>query len=133
MIPKQAGILLVDPVAIVRKKTASLLVSSGLPKVTGLETPEAALELLETKPCHIIFSDWDYESKTGLEFLRRLRSHKFPRIRNICFVALTADGKKESVDEAMNAGADDYILKPLNANHIQSRINSLLMKVTIDQ
>jgi DNA-binding NarL/FixJ family response regulator len=133
MQPKQAGIIVVEPVPIVRRKIASLLVANGMAKVTSLETPSQALELLETKPCHIVFSEWRFPDASGLDFLGRLRSHPFPRVSKIRFVVLTADGSEASVNEAMNAGADDYILKPLTDNQILSRVNALLINTAADQ
>lgn len=133
MIPNQAGILVIEPVEIVRQQIASILNGGGFKKVTGLATPEEALQLLETKPCHLIFSEWHLPPHGGLEFLKKIRSHSYPRVRDICFVVLTADETRASVEEAMAAGADDYILKPLNGNQLQSRINSMLMKVPADQ
>jgi CheY-like chemotaxis protein len=109
-----------------------LLVASGLAKVTCLSSPAEALELLETKPCHLIFSDWEFDLSHGLEFLKKIRSHRFPRIRNICFVFLTADAGGSSIAAAMDAGADDYILKPLTENQIRSRINAILMKAAAE-
>lgn len=133
MLAKQAGILVVDPIPLVRRKISSLLISAGLAKVTTLESPKEALELLETKPCHLIFADWTPDNQEGMEFLTKIRAHSFPRVRNICFVVLTADASKVSVEAAMKAGADDYILKPLTENHIKAQITALLLKVAADQ
>lgn len=133
MLAKQAGIIIVDPIPLVRRKISSLLISMGLPKVTTVENPKDALDLLETKPCHLIFSDWSSDTPTGIDFLTKVRAHAFPRVRNICFVVLTADGSKASVEAAMRAGADDYILKPLTENHIKAQVTALLLKVSADQ
>jgi len=125
--------LLSESVDAVRKNVAALLVRAGLAKVTSLKTPAAALDLLETKPCHLIISEWHFDDQDGLNFLQTVRRHAFPRVRNIAFVVLTADRLKTSVEAALNAGADDYILKPLSENQIKSQLNALLLKVVAEQ
>jgi two-component system chemotaxis response regulator CheY len=121
MLSSQAGILVVDRVALVRQQISTIFSTEGIKKVTELATPEEALELLETKPCHLIITDLNYPNSGALEFLKKVRAHSFPRVKGIGFVVLT-----------MAAGADDYILKPLTPNYVQSRIFSLLMKLKAD-
>jgi two-component system chemotaxis response regulator CheY len=130
MLSSQAGILVVDRVALVRQQISTIFSTEGIK--TELATPEEALELLETKPCHLIITDLNYPNSGALEFLKKVRAHSFPRVKGIGFVVLTADSTKASVEAMMAAGADDYILKPLTPNYVQSRIFSLLMKLKAD-
>jgi two-component system, chemotaxis family, chemotaxis protein CheY len=132
VISSQAGILVVDRVALVRQQISSIFSVEGIKKVTGLSSPEEALKLLETKPCHLIVTELHFPSLGTLEFLKKVRAHPFPRVSGIGFVILTADSTKECVDAMMAAGADDYILKPLTPKCVQSRIFSLLMKLSAD-
>jgi two-component system chemotaxis response regulator CheY len=132
MLTSQAGILVVDRVALVRQQISTILSTEGIKKVTELATPEEALELLETKPCHLIIAGLNYPNSGALEFLKKVRAHSFPRVKEMGFVVLTADSTKASVEAMMGAGADDYILKPLTPNYVQSRIFSLLMKLKAD-
>jgi two-component system, chemotaxis family, chemotaxis protein CheY len=133
MNPKQAGILVVHQVPLVRQQIASIFAAEGLPKVTEVGSPEEALQLLDTKPCHLVVSDVHFPKGEALDFLKKVRAHSFPRVRKIGFVVLTADSTKESIEAFIGAGADDYILKPLTPNYISSRITSLLMKISADQ
>lgn len=133
MLANQAGILVIDPIQLARDGVSSVLHGEDMKRTTCLSDPAEALKLLETKPCHLIFSEWRLENLSGLDFLKRIRAHSIPRVRNICFIFLTADSKPASVEEGIAAGADDYILKPLTANQIKTRVTSLLMKVAVDQ
>jgi two-component system chemotaxis response regulator CheY len=132
MIPSQAGILVVDRVALVRQQISTIFSTEGIKKVTELATPEEALQLLETKPCHLIISELHFPNLGTLEFLKKVRAHSFPRVKGMGFVVLTADSTKANVDAMMEAGADDYILKPLTPNCLKTRISSLLMKLQVD-
>jgi CheY-like chemotaxis protein len=117
MITSQAGILVVERVALVRQQISTILSTEGIKK---------------TKPCHLIITELHFPNLEALEFLKKVRAHSFPRINSIGFVVLTADSTKESVQTMMDAGADDYILKPLTPKCVQSRIFSLLMKLKAD-
>jgi two-component system chemotaxis response regulator CheY len=132
MITSQAGILVVERVALVRQQISTILSTEGIKKITDRSNPVEALELLEAKPCHLIITELHFPNLEALEFLKKVRAHSFPRINSIGFVVLTADSTKESVQTMMDAGADDYILKPLTPKCVQSRIFSLLMKLKAD-
>jgi DNA-binding NarL/FixJ family response regulator len=132
MIPSQAGVIVIDHVGLVRQQISTIFSAEGIRKITELSKPEEALKFLETKPCHLIVCELHFPDLGALEFLKKIRSHSFPRMRCMGFVVLTADQTRESVESMMNAGADDYILKPLTPNCIQSRIAGLLMKIPGD-
>jgi serine phosphatase RsbU (regulator of sigma subunit) len=94
------------------------------------EDGEKAWELFqETQEVDVIISDWMMPGIDGIEFCRRVRA-----VRNdvyTFFIFLTALGDRASLLEGMQAGADDYLTKPLDREELQvrliaaSRVNSL--------
>jgi two-component system cell cycle response regulator len=94
------------------------------------EDGEEAWELYRNTPeVDVVISDWMMPGPDGLELCRRVRA-----INNgwyTFFVFLTALGDKEHLLEGMQAGADDYLAKPLDREQLQvrliaaSRVNSL--------
>jgi len=73
-------------------------------------TGEAALELLEEQPAHIILTDLVMPRMTGLEFLEKARKI-LPRVE---VAVMTGHGSVETAVQAMKLGAYDYISKPFS-------------------
>ena len=89
-----------------------------------------AWELFQsTEEVDVVISDWMMPGIDGPEFCRRVREAKNGLYT--FFIFLTALGDKEHLLEGMQAGADDYLAKPLDREQLQvrliaaSRVNSL--------
>jgi diguanylate cyclase (GGDEF)-like protein len=94
------------------------------------EDGEKAWELFQnTEEVDVIISDWMMPGIDGPEFCRRVRAMNTDLYT--FFIFLTALGDKEHLLEGMQAGADDYLAKPLDREQLQvrliaaSRVNSL--------
>jgi diguanylate cyclase (GGDEF)-like protein len=68
----------------------------------------------------VIISDWMMPGMTGLELCRSIRAHDIGSYAY--FVMVTSQGDRESVLEGMNAGADDYLVKPLDPDTLRARL-----------
>jgi CheY-like chemotaxis protein len=78
---------------------------------------------LEHQP-DIIVSDVSMPLMTGVEMVRALRSD--PRGRGVRILMLTAESSVESEAAGLEAGADDYILKPVEPRRLAVRVKALL-------
>ncbi len=94
------------------------------------EDGEKAWELFQnTEEVDVVISDWMMPGIDGLQFCHRVRS--VDRSLYTFFIFLTALGDKEHLLEGMQAGADDYLAKPLDREQLQvrliaaARVNSL--------
>ena len=84
----------------------------------------SALEIaLREKPA-LILLDVMLPDITGIEVCRRLRAD--PRTRDIPVIMVTASGDRERRLQALAAGADDFLTKPVNDVILLARIRSLL-------
>ncbi|WP_347280087.1 MULTISPECIES: EAL domain-containing protein [unclassified Leptolyngbya] len=83
-----------------------------------------AIERLEHYSPDVILLDVMMPEMDGLEVCRYLRSH--PQWRTIPIIMVTALTAKEDVAKCLDAGADDFISKPLERMELQSRIRSML-------
>ncbi len=100
------------------------------------EDGEKAWELFQnTEEVDVVISDWMMPGMDGLELCRRLREEQRDDGYTF-FVFLTALGDKEHLLEGMQAGADDYLAKPLDREQLQvrliaaSRVTSLHQQLT---
>jgi two-component system alkaline phosphatase synthesis response regulator PhoP len=84
----------------------------------------AGLEMaLEHQP-DIIVSDVSMPLMTGVEMVRALRSD--PRGKGVRILMLTSESSVESEAAGLEAGADDYILKPVEPRRLAARVKALL-------
>jgi two-component system cell cycle response regulator len=85
------------------------------------ENGEKAWELYQnTEEVDVIISDWMMPGIDGPEFCRRVRVMNTGLYT--FFIFLTALGDKEHLLEGMQAGADDYLAKPLDREQLQVRL-----------
>ena len=74
----------------------------------------------ETPGVDVVISDWMMPDMDGLELCHRLREEE--RDDYTFFIFLTALGDKEHLIEGMQAGADDYLSKPLDRDQLEVRL-----------
>ncbi|HYU53608.1 MAG TPA: diguanylate cyclase [Gemmatimonadaceae bacterium] len=93
-------------------------------EVYGANDGQAALEQVEHVCPDLILLDVMMPRMDGMEVVRRLKSNK-----NLPFIPVimqTALDSTENKVEGLDAGADDYITKPINFAELEARVNSLL-------
>jgi phosphoserine phosphatase RsbU/P len=120
-----AEILIVDDDALSRKILAQLLTSTGYNcQVCGDGTE--ALQMIHTKPPSLLLLDFDIPGANGAEVLKQLRSDQDQAIAQVPTIMLTAHGSEESEVSCLQAGADDFVTKPVNAAVLRARIETQL-------
>lgn len=126
MLREEVSILVVDDVNTMRIQFRDLLKSMGFRKVQLASNGQEARRILEVEPVHLVLSDWQMLPMDGLELLQWVR--KNAKLQEIGFVMVTAENSKERVLQAIQAGVDDYLVKPLTPAQIQSKIFGILLK-----
>lgn len=120
-----AQILVVDDDAMSRRVLAQLLMAAGY-KCRVSKDGSEALEEIRATPPSVLLLDFDMPGLNGAQVLERLRSDKDPTVAQIPTIMLTAHGSEESEVSCLQAGADDFVTKPVNAAVLQARIESQL-------
>jgi DNA-binding response OmpR family regulator len=85
-----------------------------------------ALNVVYQDPPQLILTDLLMPDMTGLDLLRKLRGD-LSTCQIPCLV-LTAAGDVDSETEAIDAGADDYITKPVEGSRLLSRVRRALFR-----
>ena len=122
------NILVVDDNAYMRRLTRMMLTNLGAKSV--LEAPDglAALEVIRTADPDVMLLDWDMPVLNGIEVLRIVRSPGvFPR-PNLPVIMLTTRAKRSYVNEALRAGANEFLLKPTSPKALCDRLMSIVFK-----
>jgi DNA-binding response OmpR family regulator len=86
----------------------------------GAEAERLATERLP----HLVVLDVVMPYLPGLDLLRRWRSRRV----DVSVIVLTAFGDDDSVAEALEAGADDYLTKPFRTRELVARVNAVLRR-----
>src|SRR6476660_5061451 len=120
-----AEILVVDDDAMSRRVLSKLLMAAGYRCRVSKDGSEA-LETVHGKPPSLLLLDFDMPGLNGAEVLRRLRSDRHSAVAQIPTIMLTAHGSEESEVSCLQAGADDFVTKPVNAAVLRARIETQL-------
>lgn len=91
-------------------------------RVTECESAAAALDLCRSDEIDIIISDWMMPGMTGLEFCREFRD--LDRESYGYFVLLTSKSEKTEIADGLEAGADDFLTKPVASNELRARLRA---------
>src|SRR6266513_5633923 len=121
----RAEILVVDDDAMSRKVLAQVLTSAGY-SCRVCEDGSAALKIVHARPPSLLLLDFDMPGPNGDEVLKRLRSDQHPAVAQIPAIMLTAHGSEQSEVSCLQAGADDFVTKPINAAVLRARIETQL-------
>jgi sigma-B regulation protein RsbU (phosphoserine phosphatase) len=120
-----AEILVVDDDAMSRRVLAQLLSAAGYNCRVSNDGSEA-LETIHARPPSLLLLDFDMPGLNGAEVLRCLRSDEDPTVAQIPAIMLTAHGSDQSEVSCLQAGADDFVTKPVNASVLRARIETQL-------
>ncbi len=114
-------ILLVEDNAVSRLLLTKILVNAGY-EVVPVEDGRKALELFKEKFFPIVVTDWTMPGMDGLELCKAIR--KDTRRGYVFIVMLTARDSKDDIVTGLEAGADDYLAKPVNSAELVARIKA---------
>jgi DNA-binding response OmpR family regulator len=118
-----AGILLVEDDPSVRAGLELALARQGH-TVTGFATGEEALDHLRARRPEIVILDVMLPGIDGVEVCRRIR-----RLDSLPVILLTARGDDLDVVVGLEAGADDYVVKPVEPRVLDARIRAVLRRL----
>ncbi len=124
MMDTSAGVLIVDDYKTMLRIVRNLLKQIDFHNVEEASDGSEALEKLRAGNFGLVISDWNMAPMTGLQLLQEVRSDA--RLRSTPFIMITAESKTENVIAAKQAGVSNYIVKPFNAETLQSKIEKVL-------
>ena len=106
-----------DPVAL---RVAQAVLTAAGHHVAVAKNGEIALGVWQLSDPRVIVSDWLMPELDGLELCRRVRA--VPDRPYTYFILQTSRGGTESFLEAMDAGVDDFVTKPVPADELKARL-----------
>jgi two-component system chemotaxis response regulator CheY len=121
---KDMNVLIVDDYKTMLRIVRNLLKQIGFNNVDEAEDGVSAYAKLQQRSYGLVISDWNMQPMSGYDLLLKLRAE--PRFKDLPFILVTAEGKTENVIAAKKAGVNNYIVKPFNAQTLQSKMAAVL-------
>ena len=111
--------LIVEDSRIIRKVARRMLEAQGFEVDEAADGAEA-LAWCATATPDLIVLDWNMPVMDGLTFLKRLRAQPGGNASKVLFCSIETEASR--IDEALAAGADDYVMKPFDGDILASKV-----------
>ena len=122
---KQPAVLVVDDEAAIRDMIGFALEQADMNVQSAANASEALLSISGNRP-DIILMDWMMPGVSGIELTRRLRKDSFSK--DIPIIMLTARVTEDNKVAGLEAGTDDYVIKPFSPRELIARIRAVLRR-----
>ena len=119
-------LLIVDDDKTTRKLLSMFLKGKGYEVVTA-ENGLDALEKLGTESVNLVVSDMNMPYMDGIELTKTVRADN--NLKDIPIVMVTTEADDAEKEKAFEAGVDDYLVKPTNADQISESIKRIIKKI----
>ncbi|MEZ5825421.1 MAG: response regulator [Geminicoccaceae bacterium] len=123
-VDKNMPILIVDDYKTMLRIVRNLLKQLNFQNIDEATDGSMAFAKMKEKPYGLVISDWNMQPMTGLDLLRQVRADD--GLKGTPFIMVTAESKTENVIAAKEAGVNNYIVKPFNAETLKGKIASVL-------
>ncbi|NLX21578.1 MAG: response regulator [Phycisphaerae bacterium] len=118
-------ILLVDDSRTIRNIQKNVLAQLGYKDIMEAADGVEALKLIaETRP-DMALVDWNMPNMDGITLVRKIRETD----RQLPLIMVTTEAEKRRVIEAIQAGVNNYVVKPFTAETLAEKINATLTKL----
>lgn len=117
-----ATVLIVDDEPQIRRTLLTILTSQGYPVIEA-RTGDEALEIIRRERPDLILLDVNMPGRSGVETCKEIREGS-----DIPIIILTVRNAERDKVLALDAGANDYIVKPFGANELLARIRATLRR-----
>lgn len=121
-VPKSSPIFILEDIISLQHKLILDLKELGFDgEFITAATLKEALEKISKFKSKIIFSDWNLPDGVGIDFVRKVRS--IPELNQSCLLMSTTIDDINNILEAVNSGADGYVVKPWSLEDLEKNIS----------
>jgi two-component system chemotaxis response regulator CheY len=117
-------ILIAEDFATMRRIIKNVLRQAGYEQIIEAEDGTTALRSLKSDDIDLVIADWNMPNMTGLDLLKAMRSDD--ALKDIPFLMVTAEAKKDNIIEAIQSGASNYLVKPFTPEMLREKIDQVL-------
>lgn len=128
MFPSDCRILIVDDIQSMRRQLKILLGGLGFKNFTEAENGNVAFQLLmsavsEKHPYDLILCDLNMPELDGIQLLKKVRANNI--FNTLPFLMVTAVEEMDKVNDAVQAGVTNYLVKPITASVLSKKLQEV--------
>ncbi|KPK35451.1 MAG: hypothetical protein AMK70_05280 [Nitrospira bacterium SG8_35_1] len=120
-------VLVVDDFSTMRRIVKNLLKQIGFTSIEEAEDGEDAYAKLKDGGFGFVVSDWNMPNLDGLGLLKKVREDA--ELKELPILMVTAEAEKEKVITAIQAGVNNYVVKPFTGELLKEKIDKIFDKV----
>lgn len=120
-------ILVVDDFSTMRRIVKNVLSQLGFENVDEAEDGAQAYAKLQGGGYGMVVADWNMPNMDGFELLKNVRNN--PALKDLPFLMVTAESEKDKVIAAIQAGVNNYIVKPFTAEVFKEKMDRIFEKI----
>lgn len=115
--------LIVDDSRAMRMMIGRIVRSMGYQTIEAGDGVEALEVLAASETPRLILVDWNMPNMNGLELVQKIRCE--PRYRDTTVVMVTTETEMDNMTRAIEAGADEYIMKPFTSESLAEKLEEV--------
>ena len=120
-------VLVVDDFSTMRRIVKNLLKQIGFTSIEEAEDGQDAYAKLKDGGFGFVVSDWNMPNLDGLGLLKKVREDA--ELKELPILMVTAEAEKEKVITAIQAGVNNYVVKPFTGELLKEKIDKIFDKV----
>jgi DNA-binding response OmpR family regulator len=118
--------LILDDNAHMRGLVRVILAGFGVRRIEEAGDIAAAMQLIAAGDIDVAFVDMKLAGQSGLEFCRTVRNAADSSNVYLPLIMITAYSERNRVLDAINAGVDEFLVKPVRAVDVANRVNAII-------
>jgi CheY-like chemotaxis protein len=121
------SVLVLDPNSFSRGLISEILRNLNVTSITPARDADTAMPYLAERPIDVVLVSWEEaDPLNGLAFIRRVRQLEDNRQRQIPIILVTAGLTRQLVLAGRDAGADEFLAKPISPAALQQRLQMVI-------
>lgn len=116
--------LVVDDAPSMRRLVVAVLRDMEIREIQEADNGQSALKRLAEHPIDFVITDWKMPVMDGLGLLKAMRAD--PRLKDTPVLVLTSAGAKETVIEALQNGANNFLVKPFTQALLEKKVAQIV-------
>ena len=121
-----ASVVIVEDEQRIRELVTRVLADEGY-DVTSTATAMDGLQTVVKSPPDLVILDMGLPDLDGAELLKMIRA-----VSEVPIIVATARGEDRDIIRTLDAGADDYLVKPFSVEQLEARVRAVLRRVSAD-
>ncbi len=119
-----SSVIIVDDMRFSRALVTQTLQRAHYRNLRSAADGRQALELVQAEPPDVLIADWEMPGLTGIELTRAVRALEQKSRHYTAIILLTGRTEERALEEAFQAGVDDFLTKPYKGHELLARLHA---------